>query len=146
MADNDKQKNSDSRSTFGTQVSKLNFFKTSKIFPYSLPSLGLVLQDLIQAFENEGFKTKPQESKGGVWKIDVYKGHKAWSALGMRPGLHIKLEEKEEGIFVEAGVGVLKGTSQVMVLHKQQGLDNFAVDIVEISVKARGKHLETVNR
>ena len=53
MADNDKQKNSDSRSTFGTQVSKLNFFKTSKIFPYSLPSLGLVVQDLVQAFENE---------------------------------------------------------------------------------------------
>lgn len=126
-------------------------FTSKKIFyadPVLIPEIA---KEVAMQFEVEGYEVKNQSLGNGGADISITKGGLFKMVVGLKSALKIKIVEKDNHIYAEAGVGIFGMQvlptavtwfvtwpviiPQIWGLIKQSKLDNHAMDLIEKSIQ-----------
>ncbi len=84
----------------------MSVFQSTKYFPFSVPDLSPVANDVMENFRRQGYEVKGEQTVSQGWNISVHKGNIFKSVLGMKTALNIEIETTGTGTLAKAGVGI----------------------------------------
>jgi zinc-ribbon domain len=84
----------------------MGVFESVQSFPYTLPDLAPVAQDLMRHFEQQGYEVKGEPTMTRGWHISLHKGGVFKAVVGMKTAMNIEIEPAGKVTTAKAGIGI----------------------------------------
>ena len=130
-------------------------FHSSKLIAATESAIPAMEQNIVNYFTGEGYECSSAPLCGGGRQVSVTKGGIFRAILGLRTALDIRLRPQNNGVLVDAGVGIFGQQviptmitlfvtwpvllTQIWGLIKQSKLDDTAINLAEQAVTTKQK-------